>query len=284
MSSASVQEAVAREQRAELAHLVPEDRVVPVLDVEVVALDVREHRPREAEVLVERAPASSSGAASRYSAVMRSRSARHRVERPVDVLAGLQALDVVRGCRERDGGIVDPGAVVVVEAVAVRVVEPRRLGRLPVGRATAAPASLAASGDCAARPRPRPPRRRRRSPSSIGALGEALELLVGPEEDDVDAGDHLRDRLVGDVGEALLAELVEDEVGGVAEVEELEVVLPDPVDALEQAVVRDEQRVARADARAPSVTTASSSTSGRSGTSSASSSRIVSSTFCCQRP
>ena len=49
-----VEEPVACQQRTELPDLVPEDRVVPVLDVEVVALHVREHEPREAEVLIER--------------------------------------------------------------------------------------------------------------------------------------------------------------------------------------------------------------------------------------
>ena len=41
------------EERAELAHLVPEDREVAVVDVEVVVLDVREDSPREREALVE---------------------------------------------------------------------------------------------------------------------------------------------------------------------------------------------------------------------------------------
>ena len=49
-----VDEPVASQKRAELAHLVPEDRVVPVLDVEVVALHVREYEPSQAEVLIER--------------------------------------------------------------------------------------------------------------------------------------------------------------------------------------------------------------------------------------
>ena len=49
-----VEEPVPRQERAELPHLVPEERVVPVLDVEVVALDVGEHEPREPEVLIER--------------------------------------------------------------------------------------------------------------------------------------------------------------------------------------------------------------------------------------
>ena len=51
-------------------------------------------------------------------------------------------------------------------------------------------------------------------------------------------------------GKLLLAELVEDEVRRVAEVQELEVVLPDAVDALEQPVIGDEQRVGGTDAAA----------------------------------
>ena len=72
---------------------------------------------------------------------------------------------------------------------------------------------------------------------------QSLEFLVGAEQDDVDPADHFRDRLVRDVGEVLLAQLVEHEIGGVAEVQELEVVLPDAVDAFEQPVVGTEQRV-----------------------------------------
>ena len=51
-------------------------------------------------------------------------------------------------------------------------------------------------------------------------------------------------------GKRLPAELVEDEVGAVAEVEELEVVLADAVESLEQAVVGDEEHVAGAEAAA----------------------------------
>src|SRR6266540_3187692 len=57
--------------------------------------------------------------------------------------------------------------------------------------------------------------------------GELLQLLVRLEQVHLDAGDHLGDRQVRDVGEGLLAEAEEVEVGGVAEVEELEVVLPE---------------------------------------------------------
>ena len=76
--------------------------------------------------------------------------------------------------------------------------------------------------------------------------GEPLQLRVRTPEDGVDPRDHLRDRLVGDVGEGLPAKLVEDEVGAVAEVEELEVVLPDAIEPFQEPVVGDEELVARA--------------------------------------
>ncbi len=67
--------------------------------------------------------------------------------------------------------------------------------------------------------------------------GEALELLVRPEQVDLDAGHHLRDGQVGDARPRLLAEAEEVQVGRVAEVEELEVVLPQLQRQVEQAVV-----------------------------------------------
>ena len=66
---------------------------------------------------------------------------------------------------------------------------------------------------------------------------ELLQFLVRTEQVDVDAGDHLRDGLVGDRREDLLAEAEEVEVGGVAEVEELEVVLPQGAGAGQQGEV-----------------------------------------------
>ena len=44
---------MARQERPELAHLVPEDREVAVVDVEVMVLDVGEHHAGEREALVE---------------------------------------------------------------------------------------------------------------------------------------------------------------------------------------------------------------------------------------
>src|SRR3954465_2624175 len=77
---------------------------------------------------------------------------------------------------------------------------------------------------------------------------EAPKLVVGAQDEDIDARDHLRDGVLRDLGEGSPAEVVEDEIGGVAEIEELEVVLQDPVEPVEEAVVGDEQDVARAHA------------------------------------
>ena len=235
-----VEEPVAGEQRAELPHLVPEQRVVPVLDVEVVALHVGEHRSRETQVLIERREhlrvsqqrAALAGDAVSFGADLSDRTG--------DVLAILQPLDVVAEVSQRNVRIVDPRPVMVIEAVAVGVVEPRLLDRLPIREPLLAGVA-----------------RRQRVLERSFALGrghgiadpqldraacEALELVVRAEQHDIDPADHRRDRLVGNVGELLLAQLVEHEVRGISEIQKLEVVLPDPVDALEQPVVRDEQR------------------------------------------
>ena len=111
----------------------------------------------------------------------------------------------------------------VVEAVPVGEVEPRVLRLVEVGqpaRSASLPARAAAESLLVV--------------ALLDGLrhaelerepGEALELLVRTQDEEVDARDHLRDRLVRDVRERLPAELVEDEVGAVAEVQELEVVL-----------------------------------------------------------
>src|SRR4029079_11708431 len=49
-----LEEPDARQERTERAHLVPEDREVAMVDVEVMVLDVGEHLAREGEALVER--------------------------------------------------------------------------------------------------------------------------------------------------------------------------------------------------------------------------------------
>ena len=57
------QEPVARQECPELAHLVPEDRHVAMVDVEVVVLDIGEDRAGEREALVECAAHLGPGAA-----------------------------------------------------------------------------------------------------------------------------------------------------------------------------------------------------------------------------
>ena len=72
---------------------------------------------------------------------------------------------------------------------------------------------------------------------------QPAQLGVGPEQQHVDAGDHLRDVLVGDVGQVALAEVRERRVGAVAEQQELEVVLPHQVAEPQRAAVGVEHLV-----------------------------------------
>ena len=78
-------------------------------------------------------------------------------------------------------------------------------------------------------------------PEFDGELGQLLELVVRAEQFHVHALHHGGDGLVRDVGEDLLAEVEEVQVGDVAEVQELEVVLPVLVGELDQPVVAFQQ-------------------------------------------
>jgi hypothetical protein len=71
--------------------------------------------------------------------------------------------------------------------------------------------------------------------------GQRLELLVGPEQVDLHARHHLGDGQVGDAGEGLFAEPEVVEVGGVAQVQELEVVLPQLEGEVDEPVVGDDE-------------------------------------------
>ena len=136
--------------------------------------------------------------------------------------------------------------MVVVEAVPAGEVEPRVLRRVEVGQPAGSGVACREGGSerllvgC--------------SRYCFGHAeldresGESPELVVRPPEQDVDPRDHLGDRLVGDLGPGTAAELVEIEVRPIAENEELDVVLPDQVEGLEQAVVRDKEGVARSPA------------------------------------
>ena len=143
--------------------------------------------------------------------------------------------------------MVDPGLFVVVEAGAVGEVEPRLADLVPVGLPLGAAVGLLEGEahlvgiveveDVV-------------EAGVDGLLGQHLELLVRPEQVDLHAGDHLGDAEVGDRREGLLAEPEEVEVGGVAQVEELEVVLPRLEAEVLESVVLDLDPVARAGAEA----------------------------------
>ena len=73
--------------------------------------------------------------------------------------------------------------------------------------------------------------------------GQFPELGVRPEQLHVHARDHRRDALVRDIREPLLTEIEEIQVGRVAEVQELEVVLEGTVTQGEEPVVTAEHGV-----------------------------------------
>ena len=238
-------EPVARQERTERAHLVPEDREVAMVDVEVMVLDVGEHRAGEREALVEglaklrreqRAVLLGDALTLGQSSFARTR----------DVLAGVESRDVGADRLDREPGVVDPRAVVVVEdAGPAGEVEPRILRLLEVGEPPFA--GIAADevrdelvlvrGACDCRGHAQLDSESSKPP----------ELVIGAQDEHVDRGHHRRDGLVRNVRESVSASLVEGEVGLVAEIQELEVVLQDAVDSLEQAVVRMEERVARSE-------------------------------------
>jgi hypothetical protein len=206
-----------------------------VLAVELVILDVREDHPAQAEHLVERGPILLSG---QQGAVLGDDALPlllERLGRPGQRLP-LPDLAHVPGQRgERYRQVVTPAAVVVVETVPCGHVEPRVPGRVQRGE----PAGT----------RLAPPGQRVEHGGRVGAVGEQvvqaaldgqrgqpLELVVGPVHDELDAGHHARDHLVGDLRERLLAELEEHHVGAVPEEQELGVVVPHLGEQVEAAV------------------------------------------------
>jgi hypothetical protein len=112
------EEPVLLQQRAEFADLVEEEIGVPVLAVELVALDIREHAVRQRDHLVVGAALFVGG---QQLAVVGDElpalglQLRHR---PLQRITRLHAADVTGNARERHGEVVVPGAVVVIEAVA----------------------------------------------------------------------------------------------------------------------------------------------------------------------
>ena len=237
-----LEEPVLREESAELAHLVPEPREEPVVAEELVLLDVGEHGAREREQLleglarlvVEQPPVLLGEPVSL---------ARELLGRTLDLLAVPEGPHVADDRRVRDARIVVPAAVEVVETVPGRHVEPGVLDALELLEPRAprvAPGQLGVDLG-------------RSAPLDEGAvdarvdrqLRHPAQLRARLEEQHVDARDHLRDVLVGDVRELALAELGERHVCAVAEEQELEVVLPHQVAAAKRPVVRGEHLVER---------------------------------------
>ena len=232
------------EHPAQVTHLAPDHRVRPVLDVEVVVLDIGEDGARQAELGVERRPVL---VGVEQLAVLADDPVALLVQcrnGPVEALTLLDLVDVVGDVAEGHLGVLDPDLVGVVETRPGREVEPRLGGLLPLGDpGLAGLVGLELRPDHVGRAAGR---EAVFDAAAHGQPGELLQLVVGPEQVDVDAGDHLGDREVGDRRERGLAEPEEVQVGRVAEVEELEVVLPQGHRVVQEAVVSGQQRVAGA--------------------------------------
>ena len=230
----------------EVAHLPPDHRVGPVLDVEVVVFHVREHRAGEPQLGLEGGPVLV--AVDQLGVLVHDPVALgdDGLDRPLQRLAALHLGDVGAQEAERDVRVLQPHLVAVVEGGTGREVEPGLLGLLPGGQPLVALRVAAQSGQhllgrgVAGEPVG--------DPELDRELGQLLDLIVRPEQVDLDPGHHLGDRLVRDGREQLLAAAEEVQVGGVAEVEELEVVLPQLQGQVDQPVVGGQQveRAARA--------------------------------------
>ena len=193
-----------------------------MLDVEIVVLDIRKHGAGEAELALESragVAVEQFGIFGRDALALGGDGGR----RAVDLLAGLNLNDVVPDIAERNVEVLDPIFVVGIEAVAAGEVEPRVLRLLPRLQPVGA-ARLAR--DRGQRLIDRAVLQRLGDADLHRELGELLQLVVGAEQVDLDALHHLRDSLIGDRRELALQESEEIEIGGVAEVEELEVILP----------------------------------------------------------
>ena len=226
MSSALVELAHRGQRGGQLLRLGPERRPHPVLDVEHVLLDVDEHQPGQRDRLVEHLLV-----LGRHQLAVLGGDpvplAQHLGGRPVDRLAGLAAGAGTRaprpaGCPgpaprsgargSRRGG---PGSVLTMNHGSD--------GALPVGHPLRAGLALAQRGEQGLRVVVAADPLAQAEPLRL--LGQPLQLVVGPVQLDVQAADHARDGLVGDVRERALAQPEERQVGGVADVEQLEVVL-----------------------------------------------------------
>ncbi len=118
------EEAMLDQHFAELAHLVPEHGVMPVLDVEVVILDVGEDGAGQAELFLEGLPVFVGG---QERGVLGGQPVALFLDldyRAGDALALFDFLDVAANGQARHGHVVNPRAVQVIEAGAGGEIEP----------------------------------------------------------------------------------------------------------------------------------------------------------------
>jgi len=217
-----------------------------MLHVEEVVLHVREHALRDGQALVERLPV---GLVVDQRAVLFDEGLALLDELlggTTHLLARLDRLDVHAYGGEGDVEVVVPGVVMVVPARTRRDVEPRIAGLLEFVQPVLAVRALLHLGHDHGR--------------ALVVENELIELGLDRQSrqadefgvrlvhDHVDTRDHLGEGRYRDVREDRVGGVDEGDVGGVPEIQELEVILPHLQAHVDQLVVLGEELVSAADA------------------------------------
>src|SRR5271165_3020753 len=206
----------------------------PVFDIDVVLLDIGEHRARQAERFVE---------SFRFVGVeQRAVFAGDFVligpkllDRAVDWLARQQAPNVSRDSLKRNGEVFVPRYLIMQEAIFGEIVEPRLTGLFEVR--DPALASLGLTQAREDRLRAALAAKRLANVGLDRKFRQPSQFLVWPEHDAFDPGDHASNGLILDFGEGFFAKLEEHHIGAVAKPQHLEMILPDEEKFVDQAMI-----------------------------------------------
>ena len=209
-----------------------------MLDVQVVVLDERKHLAGPGELLVEDDPIAGLEPVTQLGdEPVPLHGTRSMVT--IDVVAPLQAANVVRDEPHRDVEAIGPDRVVGVESGAGRVLEPPNLGRLEVGE----PAGCGDLGERGEHPFGPLPTDDAVDTVIDSSTCETPQLTVRAEQFQVCGGDRVGQAQIVDSREGRPAEAEVLEVGEVPQVEQGEVGLPEFDARLDQTVEHPDELV-----------------------------------------
>ena len=226
-------EARALEEGGQFPHLAPEHRHRPMFDVKVVVFDIGKHGSGKAEFAVKRGLR----IGVQQLAVFGSDPVpfgRDGGGGAIDGAARGNARGIVADIAHRDIEVFDPVLVVGIESVAGGEVEPRVLGTFPSGdpglarRRAVHCGQDGIDGTCS---------QMGGDTRGHGQFGQCLEFVIGAEQITVHALYHFGDGLIRDGGELRFQETEEIQIGGIAEVQEFEVVVPGAIKQLDRLVI-----------------------------------------------